>query len=220
MLERLDQQLFLFINSSNSPFFDQVMHTLSGKIIWVPLYLAILIFLGIKYKRKFLVILIFIILAATLSDQSSVLVKNIFHRLRPCHEPSLSGLVHLINGDCGGLYGFVSSHATNSFDVALLSLLFIKKRWYSVSIVIWASVIGYSRIYLGVHYPGDVLCGSLLGAFIGWSMYQLYIMTDNIILKDKPYFNSASVRPSILPGRDSSTNSKQKLLKDQDFTPL
>src|SRR5674476_1499555 len=85
MLERLDQQLFLFINSANSPFFDQVMHAISGRLIWVPLYLAILIFLGIKYKRKFLVIVLFIILAATLSDQMSVLIKNLVLRLRPCH---------------------------------------------------------------------------------------------------------------------------------------
>ena len=195
MLEQLDRQLFLFINSSNSPFFDQVMHALSGKLIWVPLYLSVLIYLGITYKRKFLIILIFIILAATLADQSSVLVKNIFQRLRPCNDPALKGLIHLVNGECGGLLGFVSSHATNSFDVALLSLLFIKKRWYTISIIVWALVIGYSRIYLGVHYPGDVLCGSLLGAFIGWSMYQLYILTDNIILQDKPYFNSSSNRP-------------------------
>jgi undecaprenyl-diphosphatase len=195
MLERFDQQLFLFINSSNSPFFDQVMHAISGKLIWVPLYLTILIFLGVRYRRKFLVILIFIILAATLSDQSSVLIKNIVLRLRPCHQPSLEGIVHLVNGECGGLYGFVSSHATNSFDVALLSLLFIKKRWYTISIILWACVIGYSRIYLGVHYPGDVICGSILGAFIGWSMYQLYILTDKTILINKPYFNPTSIRP-------------------------
>jgi undecaprenyl-diphosphatase len=190
MLERFDQQLFLFINSSNSPFFDQVMHAISGRLIWVPLYLAILVFLGIKYKRKFLIILIFIILAATLADQSSVLVKNIFHRLRPCHEPSLIGIVHLVNGECGGIYGFVSSHATNCFDVALLSLLFVKKRWYTISIILWATVIGYSRIYLGVHYPVDVICGSFLGAFIGWGVYNLYVLTDNKILKYKPYFNT------------------------------
>ncbi len=189
MPERIDQQLLLFINSLNSPFFDQVMHAISGKLIWVPLYLAILIFLGIKYKRKFFIILIFIILAVTLADQSSVFVKNLFLRLRPCHEPSLKGLVHLVNGECGGMYGFVSSHATNSFNVALLSLLFIKKRWYSISIIAWALVVGYSRIYLGVHYPGDVLCGSLLGAFIGWSMFRLYVLTDNKILKNRPYFN-------------------------------
>lgn len=189
MPERIDQQLLLFINSLNSPFFDQVMHAISGKLIWVPLYLAILIFLGIKYKRKFFIILIFIILAVTLADQSSVFVKNLFLRLRPCHEPSLKGLVHLVNGECGGMYGFVSSHATNSFNVALLSLLFIKKRWYSISIIAWALVVGYSRIYLGVHYPGDVLCGSFLGAFIGWSMFRLYVLTDNKILKNRPYFN-------------------------------
>ena len=189
MPERIDQQLLLFINSLNSPFFDQVMHAISGKLIWVPLYLAILIFLGIKYKRKFFIILIFIILAVTLADQGSVFVKNLFLRLRPCHEPSLKGLVHLVNGECGGMYGFVSSHATNSFNVALLSLLLVKKRWYSISIIAWALVVGYSRIYLGVHYPGDVLCGSFLGAFIGWSMFRLYVLTDNKILKNRPYFN-------------------------------
>src|SRR5664279_4791070 len=188
MFERFDKHLFLFINSLNSPFFDQVMHAFSGKLIWVPLYLAILIFLGIKYKRKFLIILIFIILAATLADQSSVLVKNIVQRLRPCHEPSLISVVHLVKGECGGVYGFVSSHATNSFDVAFLSLMFIKKRWYTISIILWACIIGYSRVYLGVHYPGYVVCGSLLGAFIGWSMYSLYVLTDKIILKDKAYF--------------------------------
>jgi len=190
MLERLDQQLLLFVNSLNTPFWDSVMHAISGKLIWAPLYLAILIYLGITYKRKFYIILIFIILAATLADQSSVLVKNIVHRLRPCNDPSLSGLVHIVKGECGGLYSFVSSHATNSFDVAVLSLLFIRKRWYSVSIIIWASVVGFSRIYLGVHYPGDVLCGSILGAFIGWSMYSLYILTDKKILQHKTYYTS------------------------------
>src|SRR5664280_4139 len=182
MFERIDQQLFLFINSLNSPFFDQVMHTLSGKLIWVPLYLAILVFLGIKYKRKFLIIIIFIILAATLADQSSVIVKNIVQRLRPCHEPSIMGIVHLVNGECGGVYGFVSSHATNTFDVALISLSFIRKRWYSICIILWACVICYSRVYIGVHYPGDVLCGAILGSFIGWGIYSLYVITDKRIL--------------------------------------
>jgi undecaprenyl-diphosphatase len=190
MLERLDQQLFLFLNSLNSPFFDQVMHAISGKIIWVPLYLAILIYLGVKYKKKFLIILLFIILAATLADQFSVIIKNIVLRLRPCHEPALAGLVHIVRGECGGMYSFVSSHATNSFDVALLSLLFIRKRWFSVSIIFWAVIVGYSRIYLGVHYPGDVICGSILGSLVGWGVYQLYVLTDNKILQFKPYFNS------------------------------
>jgi undecaprenyl-diphosphatase len=192
MLEHLDQQLFLFLNSLNSPFWDQVMYALSGKVIWAPLYLAILIFLGIKYQRKFLIILLFIILAVTLADQFSVqFFKNTFQRLRPCHEPSLEGLVHLVRGECGGQFGFVSSHATNSFNVALLSLLFIKRRWYTISIILWAAIVGYTRIYLGVHYPGDVICGSLLGALIGWSVYKLYILTDNKILQYKSFFISS-----------------------------
>jgi undecaprenyl-diphosphatase len=167
------------------------MHAISGRIIWIPLYLAILIFLGVKYKRKFLIILLFIILAATLSDQISVLFKNMVHRLRPCQEPSLAGFVHIVNGECGGLYSFVSSHAANSFDVALLSLLFIKKRWFTISILLWATIVGYSRIYLGVHYPGDVIFGALLGAFIGWSIYKLYVSTDIRILQHNKFYNSS-----------------------------
>jgi undecaprenyl-diphosphatase len=191
MLQHLDQQLFLFLNSHNSPFWDTVMYAISGRVIWAPLYLAILLYLGFTYKRKFLIIVPFIIIAVTLADQVSVqLFKDIFMRLRPCHEPSLAGMVHLVKGECGGLYGFVSSHASNSFNVALLSLMFIKKRWYTICIVLWASVIGYSRIYLGVHYPGDVICGAMVGAFIGWGLYKLYELTDNKVLAYKKYFNS------------------------------
>ena len=191
MLQHLDQQLFLFLNSHNSPFWDTVMYAISGRVIWAPLYLAILLYLGFTFKRRFLIIVPFIIIAVTLADQVSVqLFKDIFMRLRPCHEPSLAGMVHLVKGECGGLYGFVSSHASNSFNVALLSLMFIKKRWYTICIVLWASVIGYSRIYLGVHYPGDVICGAMVGAFIGWGLYKLYELTDNKVLAYKKYFNS------------------------------
>jgi undecaprenyl-diphosphatase len=189
--EQLDQQLFLFLNSINSPFWDQVFHLISSTVIWIPLYLAILVALGIKLKRKFPVLILTIILAVTLSDRGSVLIKNSVQRPRPCYEPALEGRVHIVNGECGGKYGFVSSHACNSFMVALFSLLFIRKRWFTCSIIFWALVVGYSRIYLGVHYPGDVICGSLLGALIGWAVFEIYKFTDRKYLAGSVYFNKA-----------------------------
>jgi len=187
MIEQADQKLFVLINSWNSAFFDQVMHAISGKLIWAPLYLAILIYLGIRYKKRFPLVLVTIILAVLFTDQASVhLFKNVFHRLRPCHEPALEGMVHLFNNECGGLYGFVSSHAANSFNVAVFSLLLVQKRWYTIFIISWALIIGYSRVYLGVHYPGDVICGSILGALIGFGMARLYFLADKKLNSRKP----------------------------------
>jgi undecaprenyl-diphosphatase len=189
MLEHIDRQLFLFLNSANSPLWDQVMYFLSRIVVWIPLYAVILIYLGFRYKRKFLFIVLFIAVAITLSDQISVILKNSVMRLRPCHEPSLEGIVHLVKGECGGMYGFVSSHAANSFNVALLSLLLIRRLWYSVFILFWASVVSYSRIYLGVHYPGDVLSGIALGILIGWMIFFLYTLTDKHYLHKVKFFN-------------------------------
>lgn len=186
---QLDQRLFLFLNSLNSPFWDPIMYALSGRLIWVPLYLSILVYLAMKYKTKFYVIVLFIILAATLADQTSVFIKNLVQRPRPCHEPLLEGLVHMVNGECGGIYGFVSSHAANSFDVALLSLLLIRKHWFTIFIIIWALIVSYTRIYLGVHYPADSICGMLVGILIGWGVVRLYYLADQKILQHKKYFN-------------------------------
>jgi undecaprenyl-diphosphatase len=190
MLEKFDQQLFLFLNSFHSHFWDQVMFAISSIPIWFPLYIAILVYLALTYRKKFYIILIFIVLAVTLSDQFSVIIKNIVMRPRPCYEHALEGLVHIVNGKCGGKFGFVSSHAANSFSVALFSLLMIRKRWFTVSIVIWACIVSYSRIYLGVHYTGDVFCGAILGIIAGWSSYRFYVLAEDKLLKRKGVINS------------------------------
>lgn len=176
-LEHLDQQIFLFLNSLHYNWLDPVMYTLSGKLIWVPLYVAILTWIAVKEKKQFFLILVFILLSVLLADRGSVLIKNLVMRPRPCHEPALEGLVYIVNGKCGGMYGFVSSHAANAFNVALISLLFIRKNWFTFFIIIWALVVGYTRIYLGVHYSGDVLCGSIYGALVGWFCYSAYVYT-------------------------------------------
>lgn len=190
MLEQLDQKAFLLLNSINSPFFDTLMFAISGKMIWIPLYIGILWWMSRIYGRKFPIVVIFIIIAVVLADQVSVQVfKNTFQRLRPCHEPAIKDMVHLVNNKCGGLYGFVSSHASNSFNVAVLSLLLIRQKWYTIAILSWAAIIGYSRIYLGVHYPGDVICGALVGSLIGYSIVKLYYLTDKRVLSKHEYFN-------------------------------
>lgn len=173
----LDQRIFLVLNGLNSPFFDFIMFWLSDKLIWIPLY-AWLLYLMIKAnKQRTWMVILFIALLVALTDQISVqLFKDVFHRLRPCHEPRLDGLVRILNGHCGGSYGFISSHACNTAGVAVFSGLMLKHRfkWLLATLIGWSALVSYSRIYLGVHYPGDVLAGFLVGAAIGFFVYKFY----------------------------------------------
>ena len=174
-LLQLDYDLFLFLNDINSPFWDKLMLFITHKYTWVPLYLGVTVYLFYRHKLKsaFFLYLGFILLVF-ITDQSSVhLFKNVFERLRPSHDPLLEGLVHT-PGSKGGKYGFVSSHAANVFGFAVYSALLFKNRIYSLLIFIWAAVVSYSRIYLGVHFPGDILGGALLGAAAGFAVYAIF----------------------------------------------
>ena len=174
-LIHLDQQLLLFLNSFHSPLWDNFFWIFTSVAIWIPFYLTLLyvIFKGQGWAG--VITLLAIALLITLCDQISTnIFKDGFERLRPSREPDLEGLVHLVNQKRGGMFGFVSSHATNSFGIALFTSLLFRYRWYTVFLMLWAMVNSYSRIYLGLHYPGDILGGALLGLFLGWLVFWIY----------------------------------------------
>lgn len=187
MLEQLigyDQKLFLALNGMHSPVSDFIMYWLSNKLIWIPLYAWLLYEMIVQKRASSWKIILAVALLITLTDQISVqLFKENFHRLRPCHEPALEGLVRILNGHCGGSYGFISSHACNTAGVAVFSGLILRKRfkWLLPAMLSWSLLISYSRIYLGVHYPGDIVAGFLVGAIIGFLIYRLFKLIDSQI---------------------------------------
>ena len=187
---KLDSKLFLYLNNLGTPEFDGFW-TILSKIeanILMYLFLICLFFYVQKIRPKFLNVfyLIFVIaLMITIADQGANLFKDSFQRLRPCHNESLKDTLRLVKENCGGKYGFFSAHASNSFSLAIFfGLLFKNRIRYIILItIIYASLISYSRIYLGVHFPIDIIIGSSFGLCVGFIMYSF------VYLKFLKFFN-------------------------------
>lgn len=191
----IDKSVLLAVNSFSSCYWDSFMWNTSQTVTWIPFLLSILyvIYRNNTFKKT-LLILFSIAVAIVLADQiSSGFFKPIFHRFRPTHDPEISEMVRVVNGYKGGLYGFVSSHAANSFAAVTFIVLLLKNRILSLFLVIWAIIVCYSRMYLGVHFLGDILCGALVGIFSGWVGYKICVLLNLLVLKSStkplPYKN-------------------------------
>lgn len=176
-LFELDKEILLAVNGwSGAEWLDQLMILASAKWTWIPLYallaLAACRKLGLQNFTWFLVGVLAMII---LSDQGSVVFfKDTFHRLRPCHDPTLTGDINLVSGRCGGQFGFISSHASNVFALATLIFLVLKDNLlWLLMLMVWACWVSISRVYLGVHFPLDILVGSIYGISVGFFTARL-----------------------------------------------
>ena len=172
-----DKQLLLLLNGSDSVFLDWVVMTLTNALTWVPLYLSLL-YVVIKSNRNVREVLIIlcaaglcVLLAGTIDDE---IVKPLVARWRPGHDPEIGHLVDTVNDYRGGNYGFFSAHASNTFSLALFFSLLMRQRLLTIGLVAWSLVNCWTRMYLGVHYPGDITVGLIWGALVGSFVYWLY----------------------------------------------
>ena len=178
-LKEIDTQWFLWINSHHTTALDWTMWTLSQHWSWAVVIVLAFVLLTLRQEsRRWWLVAIGVVLCFLLADQGSVLIKDTVCRLRPCH--ALED-VRMFRTHCGGQYGFVSSHAANAFAVALFLVLRywkrVKRQWPLLLLIVWALATSYSRAYLGKHYPGDLVCGAILGCIIALIVWWL---TDTI----------------------------------------
>lgn len=187
-----DTQIFLALNGLHTPWADTFMYWVTQRNTWIPLYALLVIWLIWQYKQRAAGMIASLILTIVVADQTaSTLLKPNIQRLRPCHVTYLQNKVHLVVESCGGTYGFASSHAANSFGLAMavwlvcraagpLSNPYKKYLWWFFP---WAAVVSYSRIYVGVHYPFDVLAGALIGC--GAAYLSVWAVQKSVTLRTR-----------------------------------
>lgn len=188
VMHEFDKWLLLLINSHHNSFWDSVMWFSSGITNWFPVYIFLFLLLIFTYKKQSWLLILLILPLILVSDQlSSTLIKEWAQRLRPSHEPGLENLLHYVNGYRGGLYGFVSSHASNfCAGATYLTLTAAKKiKWLPWLLFPIVLLVIYSRMYLGVHYPSDIIAGGVLGVLLGWSVAKAYRHFSNARTKIK-----------------------------------
>ncbi len=172
----LDKELTLWLNSFHNSFFDIFFYLFTDRFIWLPLYLIIALFIVSRQGTRGIMTILFIVILIGCTDFISAgIIKPLFERLRPSHDGVLQYMIHVVNCRRGGMYGFCSSHACNTFALATFFALMVRSKALSWTLFIWAIVNCYSRIYCGVHFVGDIVCGAILGAIIAGIAYQIYL---------------------------------------------
>lgn len=174
-LLELDKIFTLAINSCHSSFFDNFFYIYTQTWTWIPAIVVLLVWMWRKWGVRSLYVVASIALCILLADQiSSSLLKPWVARLRPTHNPEIADLIHTVNGYRGGRYGFVSSHAANAATFVTFTALVFRNRFYTILLTLWAFLTAYSRVYLGVHYVGDVVCGALVGVLVGVAVFIVF----------------------------------------------
>lgn len=172
----IDKKLFLFLNGLHNGYWDCFFQIFTSTITWMPLYIAIAWVFFKNQRIQGIVSIFFLAIVVLICDQlASSVCKPVFERLRPSHDEIMQYMVHLLGGRRGGSFGFISSHAANTFGIFTFIALTIRNKWLSVTLFVWALINCYSRIYVGLHYPLDLIAGALVGCFVGIIMYQVYL---------------------------------------------